>query len=124
VCGLRGRGFIISNKVVRLSLLDVCLGLGLRVVGHSIKLDDVFVESKCRKLLNNEIVDVEMLYDFLKDVGSRLARRITVGYILFWEYRSSLFQVAREQFFPCYLPFLMTLVVLTNAIGVDLFMNS
>jgi len=57
---------MISNKVVRLSLLDVCLGLGLRVAGHNIKLDDVFVESKCRKLLNNEIVDVEMLYDFLK----------------------------------------------------------
>jgi len=66
VCGLKGGGVIISNKVVRLSLLDSCLGLRLRVASHSIKLDDVFVESKCRKLLNNEIVDVEMLYDFLK----------------------------------------------------------
>jgi len=42
------------------------LGLRLQVVGHSIKLDDVFVENKCRKLLNNKIVDVEMLYDFLR----------------------------------------------------------
>ena len=86
MCGLKGGGFIISNKVVRLSLLDVCLGLGLRVAGDSIKLDDVFVKSKCRKLLNNDIVDIEMLYDFLKRCRSLLARRITVGYILFWEY--------------------------------------
>jgi len=66
VCGLKGGGFIISNKVVHLSLLDVCLRLRLRVSSDSINLDDVFVESKCRKLLNNEIVDVEMLYDFLR----------------------------------------------------------
>jgi len=56
---VKSGGFIISNKVVRLSLLDVCLGLELWVVGDSTNLDDVFVERKCKKLLNNKIVDVE-----------------------------------------------------------------
>ena len=46
--------------------MDVCLGLGLRVAGDSINLDDVCVDNECRKLLNNKIVDVEMLYDFLR----------------------------------------------------------
>jgi len=58
-------GGLISNKVVYLSLLDVCLGLGLRVDGDNINLDEVCVESECKKLLNNKSVDVEMLYDFL-----------------------------------------------------------
>jgi len=45
--------------------LDVCLGLRLRVDGESINLDEVYVENECKKVSNNESVDVEMLYDFL-----------------------------------------------------------
>jgi len=48
----RRGGFLISNIVVCLSLLDVCLGLSLRVHGESIN-------------LNNVSVNVHMLYDFL-----------------------------------------------------------
>ena len=40
--------------------------LRLRVDGESINSDEVCVESECKKLLNNESVDVEMLYDFLR----------------------------------------------------------
>jgi len=39
--------------------------MGLRVHGESINLDEVCVESDCKKLLNKESVDVHMLYDFL-----------------------------------------------------------
>jgi len=41
------------------------LGLGLRVHGESINLDEVSVHSECKKLSNNESVDVDMVYDFL-----------------------------------------------------------
>jgi len=61
----RRGGFLISNEVVRLSLLDVCLGLSLRVHGESINLDEVCVQNECKKLFNNESVDVDMVYDFL-----------------------------------------------------------
>jgi len=101
--------------------LDVCLGFRLRVDGHSIKLDDVFMESKGRELLNNEIVDVEMLCDFLRRCTESVNPE---DYYRLYIVLGSLFQVAREQFFPCYLPLLMTLVVLANTIGADLFMNS
>jgi len=53
----RNGGFFISNKVLRLSLLDVCLGLGLRVHGESINLVEICVQSECKKLLNNESVN-------------------------------------------------------------------
>jgi len=61
----RRGGFLISNEVVRLSLLDVCLGLSLKVHGESINLDEVGVQSECKKLFNNESVDVDMVYVFL-----------------------------------------------------------
>ena len=43
------RGFIIDSKVVAFMLLDVCLGLGLRVCGDRIDLEEVDIESVCRK---------------------------------------------------------------------------
>jgi len=44
----RRGGYLISNKVVRLSLLDVYLGLGLRVHGESINLYEVCVRASVR----------------------------------------------------------------------------
>ena len=51
--------------MVRLTLLGVCLGLGLRINGETIQLDEVRVDSECKKIFNNQIVDVNMVYDFL-----------------------------------------------------------
>ena len=82
------------------------------------------MQSECKKLLNNESVDVHMLYDFLARCRDEVTLEDIVGYIFHWEYQSSFVQVVMEQFSPFYLPLWMTLVVLGNTIGVDLFMNT
>jgi len=61
----RRRGFRLSKEIVRFSLLDVCLGLWLRVVGTKIDLNEGFVHSECRKHFDDENVDVKMVYEFL-----------------------------------------------------------
>ncbi|XP_027927656.1 uncharacterized protein LOC114184548 [Vigna unguiculata] len=61
----RRGGFALNKEIVRFSLLDVCLGLGLRVVGTKLDLDECFVESQCRKHFDDENVDVKMVYEFL-----------------------------------------------------------
>jgi len=62
----RLRGFDMGTKVVAFSLLDVCLGLGLRVVGQNIDLTREGLDSHCKKLFGpNKVVDVEMVYDYL-----------------------------------------------------------
>ena len=61
----RRGGFRLTKEIVRFSLLDVCLGLGLMVVGTKIDLDEGFVHSECRKHFDDENVDVKMVYEFL-----------------------------------------------------------
>jgi len=61
----RRGGFLLNKEIVRFSLLDVCLGLGLRVVGTKIDLAEGFVQSQCRKQFDDENVDVKMVYEFL-----------------------------------------------------------
>lgn len=57
----RRANFLLSVEVVRFNLLDVCLGLRLRVDADKIDLNEVGVDGKCRKYfpLNN------VIYDFL-----------------------------------------------------------
>jgi len=61
----RRGGFCLSKEVVKFSLLDVFLGLGLSLVRPKIDLNEVGVDSECRKHFNDEIVDVTMVYEFL-----------------------------------------------------------
>jgi len=61
----RRGGFRLSKEIVRFSLLDVCLGLGLKVVGTKIYLNEGFLHSECRKHFDDENVDVKMVYEFL-----------------------------------------------------------
>jgi len=65
VCVERRGGFRLSKEIVRFSLLDVWLGLGLRVVGPKIDLNEGVVHSKCRKHFDDENVDVKIIYKFL-----------------------------------------------------------
>jgi len=57
--------FQIRSQSVRFSLLDVCVGLGLRVVGPKFNLNEIEVESNCRKMFQSKNVDLSTLYDFL-----------------------------------------------------------
>ncbi|QCD84430.1 hypothetical protein DEO72_LG2g4784 [Vigna unguiculata] len=51
-----------GTKVVAFSLLDVCVGLGLRVVGQNIDLTREGLDSHCKKLFGpKKVVDVEMV---------------------------------------------------------------
>jgi len=59
-------GFDMGTKVVAFSLLDVCVGLGLRVVGQNIDLTREGLDSHCKTLFGpKKVVDVEMVYDYL-----------------------------------------------------------
>ncbi|XP_027941274.1 uncharacterized protein LOC114195079 [Vigna unguiculata] len=66
-------GFDVGGEVVDFSLLDVCLGLGLRVVGEKIDLNEEVVESETWNTFGRQRVDVKLIYDFLMkfddDVG-------------------------------------------------------
>jgi len=57
--------FQIRSQSVRFSLLDVCVGLGLRVVGPKFNLNEIEVKSNCRKMFQSKNVDLSTLYDFL-----------------------------------------------------------
>jgi len=57
--------FQIRSFSVGFTLLDVCLGLGLRVVGPKFNLNEIEVESNCRKMFQTKNVDLSTLYDFL-----------------------------------------------------------
>ncbi|QCE03607.1 hypothetical protein DEO72_LG8g1632 [Vigna unguiculata] len=69
----RRGGFDVGGEVVDFSLLDVCLGLGLRVVGEKIDLNEEVVESETWNTFGRQRVDVKLIYDFLMkfddDVG-------------------------------------------------------
>ena len=69
----RRGGFDVGGEVVDFSLLDVCLGLGLRVVGEKIDLNEEVVESETWNTFGRQRVDVKLISDFLMkfddDVG-------------------------------------------------------
>ncbi|XP_027932997.1 uncharacterized protein LOC114188629 [Vigna unguiculata] len=69
----RRGGFDVGGAVVEFSLLDVCLGLGLRVVGEKIDLNEEVVDSETWNTFGRQRVDVKFIYDFLMkfddDVG-------------------------------------------------------
>ena len=57
-------GFDMGKEVVVFNLLDVCLGLGLRVVSEFIDLNGEGLDSECKNLFGpKKVLDVEMLYD-------------------------------------------------------------
>jgi len=59
-------GFRMSAEVVGFTYLDVCLGLGLRVVGENIDLNQEGLNSDLRNLFGaSKVVDIEMVYDYM-----------------------------------------------------------
>ena len=59
---------LISKEVVEFTLLDVCLGMGLRVDGESIGL-----QSNCNQLFDKKSVDVKMVYHLLLEHSEELS---------------------------------------------------
>jgi len=58
--------FDMSIKVVGSNLLDVCLGLSLRVVGENIDLNQEEVDNDCKKCFGlDRVVDIEIFYDYI-----------------------------------------------------------
>lgn len=58
-------GFYFGHKIIEFSELDVCLSLGLPIVGEAIDLNKVGHQSVCRDYFPNGNVDLKMVYDFL-----------------------------------------------------------
>jgi len=58
-------GFIINSEFVTFKLLDVCVGLGLRVYGDIIDLEEIDVDSVCRKKFSEKMVTITILYNYL-----------------------------------------------------------
>ena len=58
-------GFMINSEFVSFKLLDVCVGLGLRVYGDRIDLEEVGVDSVCRKKFSEKKVTISMVYNYL-----------------------------------------------------------
>ncbi|XP_068488704.1 uncharacterized protein [Phaseolus vulgaris] len=59
----RRQSFLIRCEVVPLSLVDVCLGLGLRVVGEKIDLHKAADESHTKTLFESNNINVKMIFD-------------------------------------------------------------
>jgi len=57
-------GFDVGRALVEFSLLDLCLGLGLRVLGEKNDLNDQVVDNECMKFFCPVKVHVKMIYDF------------------------------------------------------------
>ena len=59
-------GFHMSTKFVGFTYLDVCLGLGLRVVGENIDLNKEGLNSDSKNLFGTtKLVHIEMVYDYI-----------------------------------------------------------
>jgi len=59
-------GFHMSTKVVGFTYLDVCLGLGLRVVGENIDLNHEGLNSDSKNLFGAaKLVHIQMVYDYI-----------------------------------------------------------
>ncbi|QCD86775.1 hypothetical protein DEO72_LG3g1301 [Vigna unguiculata] len=69
----RRGGFRIGGQVVEFNLLDVCLGLGLRVLGERIDLNETISDSDTLNIFGGETITVKLIYDYLlkydDDVG-------------------------------------------------------
>ena len=65
-------GFMINSEFVSFKLLDVCVGLGLRVYGDKIDLEEVGVDSVCRKKFFEKKVTISMVYNYLLSECERL----------------------------------------------------
>ena len=67
------RGGFRIGQVVEFNLLDVCLGLGLRVLGERIDLNETISDSDTLNIFGGQTVTVELIYDYLlkydDDVG-------------------------------------------------------
>jgi len=59
----RSHGFVVSSRVVPFTLLDVCLGIGLRVVGDKLNLEKTENNCKSRSFFKSSHVSVKMIYD-------------------------------------------------------------
>jgi len=58
-------GFFIRSEFVPFSLLDVCVGLDLRVSGVDVELENENVDSYCRSIFTCGIAKVKMVFDEL-----------------------------------------------------------
>jgi len=56
---------MINSEFVAFKLLDICVGLGLRVYGERIDLEEVDVDSVCRKKFSEKKVTVTIIYNYL-----------------------------------------------------------
>jgi len=65
--------FLVRPDVVGFNLLDVCGGLGLRVVPKKIDLNKVDIDSDCRKIFYTKNVDFNMIYDLLLKCCERVS---------------------------------------------------
>jgi len=69
----RRGGFDVGGQVIEFNLLDVCLGLCLRVLGERIDLNETVVDSDNWNIFWGETVNVKLIYDYLlkfdDDVG-------------------------------------------------------
>jgi len=114
----RRGGFRLSKEVVRFFLLDVCLGLGLRVVGPKIDLSGSVIHSGCRKHFDDENVDVKIIYELLSQHHQDLTivdffrLYVLIGICEF------LLSSRSGTIFPTLFNIVMTLEVLENMIGV------
>jgi len=59
----RSHGFVVSSNVVPFTLLDVCLGIGLRVVGDKFDLEKIENNCKSMSFFKTSHVSVKMIYD-------------------------------------------------------------
>ena len=59
----RSHGFVVSSRVVSFTLLDVCLGIGLRVIGDKFDLQKTKNNCKSRSFFKSSHVSVKMIYD-------------------------------------------------------------
>jgi len=77
-------GFHMSTKVVGFTYLDVCLGLGLRVVGENIDLNQEGLNSDSKNLFRAaKLVHIEMVYDYiLKHIKELCLENFSKLYIL------------------------------------------
>ena len=74
-------GFMLNSKFVAFKLLDVCVGLGLRVYGDRIDLQEVDVDSVCRKKFSEKKVTISMVGTYQ---GSRKIFVETGCFGFFW----------------------------------------
>jgi len=58
-------GFLVNSEFVSLSLLDVCLGLGLRIRGTRVDMTNQPLHSPTRSLFGPNAVSMKMLYEKL-----------------------------------------------------------